>query len=341
MHMVSRDRTRWIVASKVPDIFRSDGSVNAEPLALAPTIDEWERQFDLDEPTADLRAFSVAGITGVRAEWVLVPAWIVIAIAALLPTAREAAGSLSPWNLIQLNGAFGWRGVMLGVLWLVMLLIAATALALSTLARGKRRAVGGLVTGLLAVLLCAVVLWAGTGSGFITGMTVLLVVFAVRVLDAILYGPSSLTARTSEPAITLSETGVGFSVAVAALLVAIVGVVVKGIPFSVAAFFVLVASGACSVAAVLAGGESPKRGLILWMSLLTILAVVLAVVAESITAHMLGAPRMAIVEGVRALCVTALASICAYVSYCELRFIQPRSNSALDPTAHNSEELAP
>ncbi len=342
-HMVSRDRTRWVVASKVRDIFRSDGSVSSDVLALAPPTDDFAMDFSQDD-SGELFVVSVSGIANVRAEWILVPAWIVIAVAAVLPTARGSSDALCAWEFVQLNSEFGWRGVLLGALWLVLMLTAATAMGLSTLAKGRTRAVGGLVVGSLATILCTAAVWAGVGSGFIAGMTLLLALFAVRMLDAVLYGPVSSAAGAREPALTLSETAVGCSLAVAVLLVAIVGVVVKGFPFSVAAFFVVVASAACSLAAVHAGGEMPKRTLIVWMSLVTLLAAVLAVLAESITAHILGAPRMAIFESVRAMCVTTLASICAYVSYCELRFIQspppPSQLSALDLAAHTSEESA-
>lgn len=343
-HMVSCDRTKWVVASKVRDIFRSDGSVSSDALALAPEKDGFAMDFS-QEDSGNLFAVSVPGIATVRAEWILVPAWIVIAVAAVLPTARGSADALCAWEFVQLNAEFGWRGVLLGALWLVLLLTAAAAMGVSTLTQGKTRAVGGLAAGSLATILCVAALWAGAGSGFIAGMTLLLALFAVRVLDAILYGPVSRAAGAREPAISLSETAIGFSLAVATLLVAIVGVVIKGIPFSVAVFFVLVASGACSLAAVFAGGEAPKRTSILWMTLVTLLTVALAVLAESITAHIMGAPRMAIFESVRALGVTALAAICAYVSYCELRFIQsppqPPQISALELAAITSKEPAP
>ncbi|MSR70133.1 MAG: hypothetical protein EXS17_07300 [Phycisphaerales bacterium] len=340
VHMVSRDRTRWVVAAKVSEIFRSNGSVCTDVLALAPVEDALSIDFPDDGAENGMFQVSLPGMAMVRAQWILVPAWTVIAVAALLPTARQSAEALRAWDLVQLSEFFGWRGVLLGSLWLLMLLIAAIAIGIGTLARGNARAVGGLVVGVLAVATCTVTVWAGTASGFIAGTTLLLAVFAVRVVDAILYGPCSQPAGAREPALTLTETAVGFSLAVTTMLVAIVAVVIKGVPFSVAAFFALVASALCAVAAVLAGGESPKRTLILWLSLGTIIAVVLALLAESITAHLLGAPRMALFEAVRAICVTALTSLCAYVSYCELRYVQHPTPPAPDMNALNSEDIA-
>ncbi len=339
LHMVSRDRTQWCVASKASDIFRSDGSVCSELLSVAPL----ERRFMVEYPDdeGEPLLIQLPGIAMVRAEWILVPAWIVIAVAALLPTVRDSTATLRAWDLMQLVDGFGWRGALLGVLWLVMLLIAATALGMSTLSKGRVRAISGLVFGSLAVLIAAVALWSGAGTGFLAATLLVLAFCAVRLLDATLFGRSTIAFRMQHPAITLGETAIGLSLSMAALLIAIVGVVLKGVPFLVTWFFVVVAAVTCSVGAVFAAGEVPKRTAILWLAMVTLVAVVLAVLAEAITAYIMGAPRMALFEAVRALSITALASICAYVSYCELRFIQPSTHPAPDQQAHTPQDSTP
>ncbi len=325
MHMVSRDRSRWVVASKVSSIFRADGSVCTDLLGTtsdAPFMLDMHNMDDEGDSAAPFLV-EIPGRRMVRAQWILVPAWAVIATAALMPTARHAGSALRPWDVIELVEAHGWRGALLGSLWMLLLCLAGVAIGLGTLSNGSTRAIGGLIVGSLAVLISTVAVWAGQASGFVAGTTLLVTLCAVRVLDAILYGPSSRSTSAHQPAITLAETAIGLSLAVVAVLISIVGLIVKGIPFIPSAFFGLIACGTCAVACVFSGGESPRRVAIIWLSVVTLAAVVCAVLAESITAHLLGAHRMAVFEGIRALCISALASICASVSYCELRFIQP------------------
>ena len=338
LHMISRDRTNWKIASSVRDIFNADGSVastqtETELSILDPQCDllDMESSFVDGADSAVTAAaverigfkFGVVGRLTVAPPWILVPAWLVIAVAAVMPIGRSAGESLHAWQVGELSAVLGWRGAASGVLWLFVLLSTIAALAFFTWSRGRVRAIAGLTCGWIAIAVAMITLSIGAGTGLVSGSSLILAAAAVRLLDANEWNPRDASLRAVSPSLTLTQMTIGLSLAVIVLLTAVGACFGKGLPFLAAGILVLVACATFFVAGMLAGGEKSNRRIVFWLAVSALLFGALAVLAEGITAHLLGAPRLAVFEAVRALSVTALASICAYVAFCELRFIDP------------------
>lgn len=312
--MLSQDQVRWTLASRVAEIFPVDETPNSTP----GTCSVEELTLDIPEVPAALSpphlSLQIPGGAFVRAEWVLVPAWLTIGVAAVLPVARNQGSTLFAWNFGELIEHSGWRGATMGGAWLVVMFAVSIALCFTACSRGRMRGLAGLTLAWVSIAGAVIAFAAGSAGGFVSALSLFLVPCAVRLMNAALDGSNSKTRLAAQPYCSVVESVVCVSTAIFASVITVAAVVFKGNLFIVSAAFVLTAGVAIAIAGIAAGSHCPRRSLTIWMSVITLTFVACAVAMEGITELFLGGPRMAMFDAIRGLSVSALAGICVYLA---------------------------
>lgn len=331
----------WMIAGKFPGLFDAAGAQTNE-LRLHDDSSEADRDALADElssPDDDgFFTLSVAGISGVPVQWVLVPAWVVIGVAALLPATQLPGTTLYAWNIQALAVAENWRGLLVGVAMLTLCLAALIGVAVSIWARGEKRA--ELVRALSdCVLALAILIFAaGSAGAMVTAGCVLLAALCVRMIDTIISEPPSRTVAHDFPLISSAATTRVVSVAVCAAIVAVVAAVFKGLPFSLCAFFALAAAALACIGAVNAGMDSPRRTVAMRCAIGALAATALAVLAEGITVTILSGARMATFDAIRTISLAVLTAICVRMGMEESRCVARPKATSVDQPLQFSEE---
>lgn len=319
--LLSKDKSKWILAARVPAVFNKDGSVNASSVVADPIA--LEADFELpDSGVGEGGPLFIVALPGgacVRAEWVLVPAWLVVMVGAMLPVARAPGDALLAWDFPLLASGFGWRGVLSGSAWVAVLASAVAALVFALCFPGRRRAVAGLTAA--AVLVAAVVVAYSSGSAraMVSSLCLVTAVCAAACIVAVVQSRAPTSASGDRSSIPMAAATTCALVGIASILVMVVAVVVKGAWFIIPGAFTLIAGGSLAIAGVVAGSETPNRVGALWLSIIALAAACAAVLAEGIVTSALGGPRLATFDSIRAITEVSMAAICAYLGLRELR----------------------
>ncbi len=333
--LVSTDKKKWTVASKVALVFLADGTVNT-----APVVEDVEEEVGVDvgaDGAYGHFAVPLPRVGAVRVEWILVPAWCVAMIAGLLPVARAPGHPVFAWEFPALAAADGWRGVVAGCAWVAVVLTVLVQLFYVWKRPGIQRASAGVAGSAVVVALTMVAFGAGASRGVLSAIELPIGLFGLACVHSTTgKAPSS---RRADGSLIDSSLATTFAVVgVISVITMFVAVAVKGLDFLVAGIFVVIAGASGAIAGIVAGGEDAKRNAVAWLGGIALTFSVLAVLAEGITATLVGAPRMATFDAVRALAVTAMAALCAYLSIQERSAAITRNQTTADESNGNQEQ---
>lgn len=331
----------WMIAGKFPGLFDAEGAETNDPRLHDDSSEEDRGALpdELSMPEDDgIFTLRIAGISGVPVQWVLVPAWVVIGVAALLPATQLPGTTLYAWNIQALAVAESWRGLLVGVAMLTFCVAALIGGAVSIWARGENRA--ELVRAIAdCVLALAVAIFAaGSAGGMVTAGCIVVAALCVRMIDTIISEPPGRTVAHDVPLISSAATTRVVSVAVCAALVALVAGVFKGLSFSLSAFFALAAAALACIAAVNAGMDSPRRTIAMRCAIGALAATALAVLTEGITVTLLTGVRMATFDAIRTISLAVLTAICVRIGMEESRCVARSKVTSVDQPLQFSEE---
>ena len=341
--LVSQDKASWKIASHVRALFNADGTVCTtavvEEIAEAAEEFEWDSQAEPASPPL----FAVALPTGgsVRAEWVLAPAWAATLVASLLPVLRVPGEGLCAWELMRIAGADGWRGVVVALAWLVLGIASLTGIICACALVGARRGSANLVVASIA-LACAMIGFAcGAARGGVSVLCLPIAAFSAALVVMVVQSPTRGLRGGQDEIVPTAVASALAVLGIVAVLASFAALFVKGWAFAVAGTFVVVAGSAIAIAGVLAGYESPNRKATLTLAIVALVGSVFALLAEGITVTVIGGPRMAAFDAVRAICVVAMACIGAYLGARESSWNRAPSTPAppLPPTPAPSTAL--
>lgn len=337
--LLSEDKSKWMVASRLRALFNEDGTVNTSAVVDEVKDEEecaWPHDGDAD--SVPPFAVSLPSVARVRAEWVLVPAWTVALVAALLPVIRVNGQGLCAWEVGAIASADGWRGTVAASSWLVLIVAALVGVAGACVLHDSRRGAMNLRVAGLAVLCACAGFSTGPARGIASVLGLVIASLSAACIVTIVQGGGTLGRRGDQATLPTAAATAFAALGIVAILVMFLAVAVKGPIFLVPGFFVLVAGGAIAVGGILAGDEAPKRRAALILVIVALAAAVLSVLAEGITVTAVGGPRMATFDAVRALTVVAMSCIGAYLGEREVRESRvPTSDMTLDATTHTEE----